>query len=79
MEEPNAKRIYQYSNRKRTNVTIDGRAAPVACEKARRCSASRKSGSTVGGSGASVDTLGESQLTLSEIQQPIAGLEGVMS
>jgi len=37
MDEENAKRIYDYSNRRRTNVTTDGRAAPVACEPDRRC------------------------------------------
>ena len=79
MEEPNAKRIYEYSNRKRTNVTIDGHAAPVACEEDRRCAASGGSGSTVGTRGASVESLGESRFTSSEAQQPIAGLEGVMS
>ena len=39
MGEPNAKRIYDYSNRKRTNVTIEGDASPVACESHRRCGA----------------------------------------
>ena len=37
MDEPNAKRIYDYSNGKRTNVTIEGDASPVACETSRQC------------------------------------------
>jgi hypothetical protein len=46
MDEPNAKRIYNYSNRHRTNVTIDGDATPVACEASRRCAASGGSATT---------------------------------
>jgi hypothetical protein len=37
MDEPNAKRIFDFSNRSKTNVTIDGRASPVACAPDRQC------------------------------------------
>ncbi|MBI2925757.1 MAG: DUF4157 domain-containing protein [Verrucomicrobia bacterium] len=37
MEEANARRIAEFSNGRRTNVTIEGRAAPVLCEPDRRC------------------------------------------
>jgi hypothetical protein len=40
MDYPNAHRIYLYSNRSRTNVTIEGRAAPVKCDDDRKCDAS---------------------------------------
>lgn len=46
MDDENAQRIHDYSNGRRTNVTIDGRAAPVACEPDRQC------GGVGGGSGA---------------------------
>jgi hypothetical protein len=74
MDEPNAKRIYDYSNGQKTNVTIDGRAAPVACEKDRLCS---------GSSGASGK---QSSLGMNEVEtetarfseenvEPVSGLE----
>jgi Domain of unknown function (DUF4157)/L,D-transpeptidase catalytic domain len=69
MDEPNAKRIYDFSNGRRTNVTIDGRAAPVACEADRHCE--------TGSSGALEQDLGENRLA-SE-QQPIPGMEGVLT
>jgi hypothetical protein len=37
MDEPNAKRIFDFSNRSKTNVTIDGRASPVDCKSDRQC------------------------------------------
>lgn len=37
MDEPNAKRIFDYSNGRRTNITIEGRASPVLCTADRRC------------------------------------------
>jgi hypothetical protein len=40
MEEENARRIHDFSNGRRTSVTIDGRAAPVGCEADRKCGAS---------------------------------------
>jgi hypothetical protein len=40
MDEDNAKRIHDYSRGRHTNVTIDGRAAPVDCDDSRKCGAS---------------------------------------
>jgi len=68
MDEPNAKRIYDFSNGRRTNVTIDGRAAPVGCESGRRCSAS--------GSGAALGGAAGTRLTQSN---PVPGREGEMT
>jgi hypothetical protein len=70
MEEPNAKRIFDYSNGRRTNVTIDGRAAPVLCEDARRCE-----NATEPGGGAA----GEGRRAALEPVEPVPGLEGVMT
>jgi hypothetical protein len=42
MDEDNAKRIFDFSNGRKTNVTIDGRAAPVDCPPERRCGATVK-------------------------------------
>jgi len=73
MEEPNAKRIHDFSNGERTNVTIDGRAAPVACGADRQC------GATTGGAGGALEE-GETDSRLtSEPETAVAGLEGVMS
>jgi hypothetical protein len=71
MDEPNAKRIYDYSNGRRTNVTVDGRAAPVSCEESRRCAKS-------GARGESATEPSESMLASRE-RQAIPGLEGVMT
>ena len=68
MEEPNAKRIYDYSNGRRTNVTIDGRAAPVACDPSRRCGTS--------GAGAA---LGGDEATRVAASEPVPGREGEMT
>jgi|GEM_PF-1235874 len=77
MEEPNAQRIYEYSNGRRTNVTIDGRAAPVACEASRRCGGGS---GTSGSTGASRDEPERGGPRAALEQEPaVAGLEGVMS
>lgn len=47
MDEPNAHRIHDFSNGRKTNVTIDGRAAPVKCDDSRKCS--KPSGAVQGG------------------------------
>jgi len=73
MDEPNAKRIFDYSNGRRTNVTIDGRAAPVLCDSARRCTGSTGSGAT------GLLDRGTEDRRLAQQQTPVAGLEGVMS
>jgi len=72
MDEPNAKRIHDFSNGQRTNVTIDGRAAPVACEADRRCGAS--GGGARGELGEGTE---ETQIAMET--QAVGGLEGVMS
>jgi hypothetical protein len=72
MGEANAKRIYDYSNGRRTNVTMDGRAAPVACDPARRCpGAEDKRG---------MEEAAPAHVTLAaETQAAIPGLEGVLT
>ncbi len=72
MDEPNAKRIYDYSNGRRTNVTMDGRAAPVACDESRRC------GATSGARAALKDEAGAAMLANGE-SEAVPGLEGVMT
>jgi uncharacterized protein DUF4157/L,D-transpeptidase-like protein len=42
MDEPNAKRIHDHAKGRHTNVTTDGRAAPVLCDDSGRCSGSGK-------------------------------------
>jgi Domain of unknown function (DUF4157)/L,D-transpeptidase catalytic domain len=72
MADENAKRIFDFSNGKRTKVTIDGRAAPVLCEKDRRCGA--------GGAGGGAGALRERDEDLGTASvPPIPGLEGVMT
>ncbi|MFO0699074.1 MAG: DUF4157 domain-containing protein [Nitrospira sp.] len=71
MDEPNAKRIYDYSNGARTNVTVDGRAAPVACDEDRRC------GATTGTRGDLEMGSNTGRLTMRE--PAIPGLEGAMT
>lgn len=70
MDEPNAKRIFDFSNGRRTNVTIDGRAAPVACDASRHCA-----GAAGSSGGAALDTSGAGT-TAMQIQEPIPGREG---
>ncbi|MGH9836397.1 MAG: eCIS core domain-containing protein [Blastocatellia bacterium] len=74
MDEPNAKRIYDFSNGRRTNVTIDGRAAPVACDESRQCSR----GSGKGARGTLAEEMEES-LFASTLEEAVPGLEGVMT
>src|ERR1700754_1826528 len=71
MDEPNAKRIFDFSNGRRTNVTIDGRAAPVACDASRQC-ASAGGGSGAGATG--VPSTGGAGPT-AMLQEPIPGQE----
>lgn len=72
MEEANAKRIHDFSNGRQTNVTIDGRAAPVACADERKCTSAQGSS---GARGALEG--GEAEEALASAAIP--GLEGVMS
>ena len=71
MAKENAKRIFDYSNGRRTNVTIGGRAAPVACDEDRKCAASPgKTGADRGSAGTG---------TRMAETPPVPGLEGRMS
>ena len=72
MDEPNAKRIYDYSNGRRTNVTIDGRAAPVACDESRRCAG------TTGARG-ELETQAGAEVLASGEPEAVPGLEGLMT
>lgn len=84
MAEDNAKRIYDYSNGERTNVTIDGRAAPVACDAARRCDATSGASSTEGRGdrgdrGDMTEGKPQEQVRADVETEAIPGLEGAMS
>jgi hypothetical protein len=76
MDEANAKRIHDFSNGKRTNVTIDGRAAPVACDDSRKCDAPK---SSPGGTHGEIEGPSASARVASNAQELIPGLEGEMS
>jgi hypothetical protein len=78
MEQANAQRIHDFSNRRRTNVTIDGRAAPVACDASRQCPG-RGSSATGGRRGALEEAQGDTRLAIAEEQPIVSGLEGEMS
>jgi hypothetical protein len=71
MGDANAKRIFDYSNGRRTNVTIGGRAAPVACEKDRQC------GTSPEGTGADRGNA-EAGIRMAATP-PVPGLEGRMT
>ena len=81
MEEPNAHRIYLYSNGKKTNVIIDGVATPVACEPDRRCGASGGGASGGGASGGGHNELekGAGDTRLAAAEKPVPGLEGKLT
>jgi hypothetical protein len=70
MDDENAKRIHDFSNGRKTNVTIDGRAAPVDCKEDRRCDAPA-------GGGAMRE--GEDAGTRTAETPAVPGLEGVMT
>jgi hypothetical protein len=74
MEEANAKRIHDFSNGRHTNVTIEGRAAPVVCEQERRCSPST---TDTGTRGALEEGPEEGRMAISS--EAIPGLEGLMT
>lgn len=76
MDEPNAKRIHDFSNGEKTNVTIDGRAAPVKCDDERKC---KTSSSGTGGSGAQGESADGGQKEAHAAREPIPGMEGAMS
>jgi hypothetical protein len=68
MNEPNAQRIYEHARPGHTQVNIDGRAAPVACDDSRRC----------GARASAEQGAGDTRLASTEIV-PIPGLEGERS
>jgi len=71
MADGNAKRIFDFSNGRRTNVTVDGRAAPVACSASQQCSGT--GGSSTGATGTAT---GAGSTAMAE---PIPGQEGELS
>jgi hypothetical protein len=75
MEEPNAKRIHDFSNGKHTNVTIEGRAAPVKCDDDRKCAQTPAATPGGGAQGKSEHPPPKQAAAI----QPVPGLEGVMS
>lgn len=75
MEEPNAKRIHDFSNGEHTNVTIDGRAAPVKCDDDRKCAQTPAATPGGGAQGKSEHPPAKQAAAI----QPVPGLEGVMS
>jgi hypothetical protein len=77
MEEDNAHRIAEFSNGRQTNVTIDGRAAPVLCEADRMCPGSKPG--TGGSRGASLEEPRAGTEQLATSGPAVAGLEGEMS
>jgi len=78
MDEANAKRIHDFSNGQRTNVTIEGRAAPVECDAGERCSAGSPGSPATGLTESSPDdalfAAGNN-----ETQPAVEGLEGLLS
>jgi hypothetical protein len=75
MEEPNAKRIFDYSNRRLTNVTVDGRAAPVECNENERCAAAPTGQLD---QPVSIEDA-EFAANNNQVTEPIEGLEGLMT
>ncbi len=74
MDEPNAKRIFDFSNGRRTNVTIDGRAAPVECTDDRKCGSGATGQLDIPG----LEDSGPAASNM-ELQEPIEGLEGLLT
>jgi hypothetical protein len=75
MEELNAQRIHDFSNGEHTNVTIDGRAAPVKCDDDRKCAQTPAATPDGGAQGKSEHPPAKQAAAI----QPVPGLEGVMS
>jgi hypothetical protein len=76
MEEPNAKRIHDFSNGPQTNVTIDGRAAPVKCDDSRKCA---QAPATRPGGGAHGKLEQPPTKEAVAAREAVPGLEGAMS
>jgi hypothetical protein len=80
MDEDNAKRIHDFSRGTRTNVTIDGTASPVKCEADRLCTPPTTPSQGTGGVNAPPGgSGGDGGASAMNTQEPIPGLEGVMS
>lgn len=78
MADGNAKRIYDFSNGERTNVTIDGRAAPVLCEQGRRCATGAATGGTAGATSEAERAPSDEALAVNE-SEAVPGMEGEMT
>ena len=78
MDEPNAKRIFDFSNGRKTRVSIDGRAAPVLCEPDRQCGAAGGS-STGSGAREGGESSGGAARGSAGTEEPVPGLEGEMT
>jgi len=76
MDEPNAKRIFDFSNGRSTNVTTDGRAAPVECNDDRRCTSGTRGQLDMPSSAEDTEFAGNDDMKPNE---PIEGLEGLMT
>ncbi len=92
MDEANAERIYTYSRGRKTNVTIDGRASPVACAEDRKCPPPRTRSKKGGGRQGALEPAAEDEETQLASAEPateelageqeapvVPGLEGEMS
>jgi hypothetical protein len=77
MDEENAHRIYLYSDRRKTQVSMDGRAAPVLCEDDRRCAG--RSGGAQGSLEQDSLEQGSDETRMAEATEAIPGLEGELS
>jgi len=79
MENDNAKRIHDYSNGRKTNVTIDERAAPVDCQESRKCGGGKTGQNDRAPSGDSELATNDAPTNDATIQKPVPGLEGEYS
>ena len=75
MADANAKRIYDFSNGRSTQVALDGRAAPVLCEAGRRCGA----GGGASGAAGEAEHAPSDQATAINQVEAVPGLEGEMT
>jgi hypothetical protein len=76
MKGENAERIAKFSNGRKTNVTIDGRAAPVQCKDDQKC---KKAAGGAHGSGASGGSGQPAAAGAAAAQEVVPGREGAMS
>jgi hypothetical protein len=76
MDEPNAKRIFDFSNRDKTQVKIDGTATPVLCAEDRKCASSGRTGAKPTGT---LEETNENRMAMEPEQEATPGQEGMMS